>query len=91
MGEDPIIFWSLTRFYNTVIPDQSKSGAPAISSSTRDFLFVVLTCVAGTVDTLSLFGLGGIHLTLIWKHNSLSSIRGTGTFYKSTFCRLSSR
>jgi hypothetical protein len=34
---------------------QSKIKAPAISNNTRDFLFVVLTCVAGSVDALECF------------------------------------
>jgi uncharacterized membrane protein YoaK (UPF0700 family) len=45
--------------------DQSKIKAPAISSNTRDFLFVVLTCVAGSVDALSVFGLGGVFTSLL--------------------------
>ncbi|MGB8933486.1 MAG: YoaK family protein [Candidatus Nitrosopolaris sp.] len=45
--------------------DQSKKIAPAISSNTRDFLFVVLTCVAGSVDALSVFGLGGVFTSLL--------------------------
>ena len=45
--------------------DQSKKMAQAISSNTRDFLFVVLTCVAGSVDALSVFGLGGVFTSLL--------------------------
>jgi uncharacterized membrane protein YoaK (UPF0700 family) len=45
--------------------DQSKNEAPAISSNTRDFLFVVLTCVAGSIDALSVFGLGGVFTSLL--------------------------
>jgi uncharacterized membrane protein YoaK (UPF0700 family) len=40
--------------------DHSKIKAPAISDNTRDLLFVVLTSAAGSVDALSLFGLGGV-------------------------------
>lgn len=45
--------------------DQSKIEAAAISSNTRDLLFVVLTCVAGSVDALSVFGLGGVFTSLL--------------------------
>jgi uncharacterized membrane protein YoaK (UPF0700 family) len=45
--------------------DQCKKIAPAISSNTRDFLFVVLTCVAGSVNALSVFGLGGVFTSLL--------------------------
>ena len=43
----------------------SPEIAPAISSNTRDFLFVVLTCVAGSIDALSVFGLGGVFTSLL--------------------------
>ena len=43
---------------------------PPISSNTRDFLFVVLTCVAGSVDALSFFGLGGV-FTLFLSGNAI--------------------
>ncbi|MGA9150301.1 MAG: hypothetical protein WBZ36_06970 [Candidatus Nitrosopolaris sp.] len=42
--------------------DQSKIEAPMISSNSRDFLFVVLTCVAGNVYALSVFGLGCVFI-----------------------------
>ena len=45
--------------------DHSKIEAPAISSNTRDFLFVVLTCVVGSVDAISVFGLGGVFTSLL--------------------------
>jgi uncharacterized membrane protein YoaK (UPF0700 family) len=45
--------------------DHSKIEAPAISSNTRDFLFVVLICVAGSVDALSVFGLEGVFTSLL--------------------------
>ena len=40
--------------------EQSKIEAPTVSSNSRDFPFVVLTCVAGNVYALSVFGLGGV-------------------------------
>jgi uncharacterized membrane protein YoaK (UPF0700 family) len=45
--------------------DQSKIEATAIPSNTKDFLFVVLTCVAGSVDVLSGFGLGGVFTSFL--------------------------
>jgi hypothetical protein len=60
---------------------QSKIEAPAISSNSRDFLFVVLTCVAGNVYALSVFGLG------MFIGGPVSCVRflheGSGRFYSS--------
>ena len=41
-----------------------KEG-PAISNNARDFLFVVLTFVAGSVHALNVFGLGGVFTSLL--------------------------
>ncbi|WP_172602266.1 YoaK family protein [Candidatus Nitrosocosmicus franklandus] len=36
-----------------------------ISDRSRDLLFIVLTCVSGTVDSLGFFGLGGIFISAL--------------------------
>jgi uncharacterized membrane protein YoaK (UPF0700 family) len=40
--------------------DQSEIQPPIIPNSIRDLLSVLLTCAAGSMDALSLFGLGGV-------------------------------
>jgi uncharacterized membrane protein YoaK (UPF0700 family) len=39
---------------------ESKTKTPIISNNLRDLLFLILTCAAGSVDALSVFGLGGV-------------------------------
>ncbi|MFZ0511922.1 MAG: DUF1275 family protein [Candidatus Nitrosopolaris sp.] len=45
--------------------DFEKVAAPALSNNSKDFLFVVLTCVVGSVDALSVFALGGVFTSLL--------------------------
>jgi uncharacterized membrane protein YoaK (UPF0700 family) len=40
--------------------DQPEIQPPVISNNVRDLLSVLLTCAAGSMDALSLFGLGGV-------------------------------
>lgn len=42
-----------------------KRQSYRISDRNRDLLFVVLTCVSGTVDALGFFGLGGIFISAL--------------------------
>jgi uncharacterized membrane protein YoaK (UPF0700 family) len=43
--------------------DQPEIQPPVISNNIRDLLSVLLTCAAGSMDALSLFGLGGVFVS----------------------------
>jgi hypothetical protein len=49
----------------------------------RDFLFVMLTGLAGNVYVASVFGLEGVFTSLLSGNKSVGSIPGTGTINKS--------
>ncbi len=60
--------------------------------SSGDFLFVMLICVAGSVNAFS-FWTRSVFTKLMWKHNSLDSIPSSRTLYKGIawnicLCRL---
>jgi uncharacterized membrane protein YoaK (UPF0700 family) len=40
--------------------DQPQVQLPEIPNNIRDLLSILLTCAAGSMDALSLFGLGGV-------------------------------